>query len=662
MFLGTKLASTAAGPRDSNFENVTLLLNGNGTNGAQNNTFLDSSQNNFTITRNGNTTQGSFSPYGNGWSNYFDGIDDYLSPTSSANLNVGTGQFTIEAWIFVTANAGNYQAIYIFGPAQYDGLYFVSNSLVFYQTNAVIQFGSIPLSTWTHVAATRDASNNLRLFVNGVASTATSFTYNLTDNQPRIGTNKATVAGEHFNGYISNLRLLKGTALYTTNFTPPTSPLTAITNTQLLTCQNNRLVDNSSNNFTITKNGDVSVQRLSPFSPSVPYSASTLGGSMYFDGSDYLSIASNAAFNFGTGDFTVEAWIYSSTIAAGQGVIFGRQEATTNAVFQFRRNSDKIELIVRATGGGGLVTLTSSTSITTNSWVHVAAVRSSGTATIYINGVASGSISAGTNTDPSVARPFTIGVLDDTSLTGYFSGYISNARIIKGTALYTGNFTPPTVPLTAITNTQLLLNGTNAAIFDSAMQNDIETVGQAQISTVQSKFGTGSIFFDGNTDVLNIPDSPNLRILSSGDFTVECWIYPTAVPASNGPLISKTANAAGYVLRVNNVSGSIRAAWVIPGVAEYVFGPASLATNTWHHIAVCRVGTVVTGYVNGTQYTFTSTNRTVDTTTITEIGGSRDTGAGAFYFTGYIDDVRITKGLARYTANFTPPTEQLPNY
>jgi hypothetical protein len=66
---------------DPNFNQTTLLLHGDGTNGAQNNTFLDSSTNTFTITRNGNTTQGTFSPFSlpNGeWSNYFDGSGDYL--------------------------------------------------------------------------------------------------------------------------------------------------------------------------------------------------------------------------------------------------------------------------------------------------------------------------------------------------------------------------------------------------------------------------------------------------------------------------------------------------------------------------------------------------------------------------------------------------------
>ena len=83
---------------DAQFNYVTMLLHGDGTNGAQNNTFLDSSANNFTITRNGNTTQGSFSPYGSNWSNYFGGSANYLQTASSTALQLGTGDFTIEFW------------------------------------------------------------------------------------------------------------------------------------------------------------------------------------------------------------------------------------------------------------------------------------------------------------------------------------------------------------------------------------------------------------------------------------------------------------------------------------------------------------------------------------------------------------------------------------
>ncbi len=109
-----KLLAGASGgePTDTNFKNVTLLLHGDGSNGAQNNTFLDSSTNNFTITRNGNTTQGSFSPYGSNWSNYFDGSGDYLSAPSNAAFDCGTGDWTIECWVYISTRTNSYPVVF----------------------------------------------------------------------------------------------------------------------------------------------------------------------------------------------------------------------------------------------------------------------------------------------------------------------------------------------------------------------------------------------------------------------------------------------------------------------------------------------------------------------------------------------------------------------
>ena len=92
-------------PIDPQFNYVTMLLHGDGTNGAQNNTFLDGSSNTFSITRNGNTTQGSFSPYGANWSNFFDGTGDYLGCGSQSAYAFGTSNFTMECWAYATSFA-----------------------------------------------------------------------------------------------------------------------------------------------------------------------------------------------------------------------------------------------------------------------------------------------------------------------------------------------------------------------------------------------------------------------------------------------------------------------------------------------------------------------------------------------------------------------------
>jgi hypothetical protein len=100
------LKAAAAAATDAFFEYVTLLLNTSATNGAQNNTFLDSSTNNFTVTRNGDTTQGSFNPYmpSGYWSGFFDGTGDYLStPLGQTPLQLSNSDFTFEAWVYKVA-------------------------------------------------------------------------------------------------------------------------------------------------------------------------------------------------------------------------------------------------------------------------------------------------------------------------------------------------------------------------------------------------------------------------------------------------------------------------------------------------------------------------------------------------------------------------------
>ena len=107
------LGGSQAVPVDPFFYSVTSLLHGDGTNGGQNNTFLDSSTNNFTITRNGNTTQGAFSPFSQtGWSNYFDGTGDYLTVADNTALDMGSSNFTIEGWYYPLGSASVSTAIF----------------------------------------------------------------------------------------------------------------------------------------------------------------------------------------------------------------------------------------------------------------------------------------------------------------------------------------------------------------------------------------------------------------------------------------------------------------------------------------------------------------------------------------------------------------------
>ena len=655
-----KVLSGASGePNDPNFKNVTLLLHGDGSNGAQNNTFIDSSTNNFTITRNGNTTQGSFSPYGSNWSNYFDGSGDYLEVADNAAFDFGTGDFTIEFWMFAQNLAST--PMFFHKGTNSAGWFCQTTASTFYfgqlDSNRYTTWSvSLSDNAWYHIALTRVGSS-LNVFINGVSQTAktVSGADASNDNANNVVIGRIASGGYQFQGYLSNYRIVKGTAVYTTNFTPSTTPLTAITNTSLLTCQSNRFRDGSTNNFTITRNGDVKVTNFAPFAPSSAYSTSTNGGSAYFDGSgDWLTISQQTALSFGTGDFIIEAWVYPSSYVGFYTVIDARDSTSGSGnqpwVFGLRNTSSiyYVELFLSDT-----VKYTGSIAVPLNAWTHICISRVSGTLKSFVNGVVDYNASMTSNVNANGTTQQIGRTYDPT----YDQGYLTDIRVVKGSGVT--SVTVPTAPLSAITNTQFLLRAQNAAIFDNSMKNDLETVGNAQISTSVKKFGTGSIYLDGD-DSLVLPANPALA-LDGGAFTIEAWVYPTTLSGTKPIIECRTSgsSSAGYAFLVNS-SGNLN---VYTAGSFLGASSTALSANTWTHVALVRTGTggnQTTYYINGTASgSITMSGNFTDAyTTITRIGAS--TTAGEFW-PGYIDELRVTKGVARYTSSFTPPTAAFPN-
>lgn len=649
----------------------------------QDNRFVDNSTNAFAITVNGNTTPVMTNPYGyatpissTAYGGAFDGgTTTRLTFPSNTAFAFGTGAYTMEAWVYLTSYATTFStAIFDCGSTTNSAGMFVTTSgalfLNLYGVGSVIQTSTtIPLNTWTHIAISRQstAASSTRLFINGVLGATGTDSNNWTvTTTPGVG--GIGLAGYTVNGFVSNVRIVKGTAVYTAAFTPSTTPLTAISGTSLLTCQNIVFADNSSNAFTITVNGNTAPTPVNPFGYSAPaaptpvsYSALTNGGSGYFDGTgDYLTLANNAALDLSSGDFTVEGWFYSFSTSGIRPIIsrFNGNYAT-GSDFQYNIYASGTSLIVRPYSGGTDYTITVGT-ITANTWNHVSLVRTGNTFYGFLNGVraaTSQTITGSLNTGTWLT--YTGGVFSSTLGNDYFYGYLSNLRVVKGTAVYTSNFTPPPAPVTAVSNTQLLLNYTNAGIADAASQNVLETVGNAQISTAQSKWGGGSMAFDGTGDYLTVPDSP-AWFLSTGNFTIELWIYFSST-ASLSMLVQQGLNINNrWILYYSTTTGmSFDVASAAATIITCQQGStAGWATNTWYHVAVVRNGNAFNIYRNGT-----SIASATDTDSIPDFAGPLYIGGGAFSgdvsLNGYIDDLRITK-FARYTANFTPPTAAFP--
>ena len=629
---------------------VSFLLGTTATNAAQNNTFLDSSANNFTITRNGNVTQGSATPYGSLWSNYFDGSGDYLTAPTNSAFAFGTGDFTVEMWVNPSISDGTVRAIFdgrtgTIGSAGGIGIYAVSGAIrVDTNIAGVLSGGSAPANVWSHVAVTR-ASGTLRLFVNGSLAATSTTSYNLTDGNCSIGSYNGT---QYYTGYISNIRLVKGTAVYTSAFTPFAVPLTAISGTSLLTCQSNRFRDASSNGFAITRNGDVKVTPFSPFVLAPPgYSTASNSGSGYFDGNDYLSIPNSTAFQFGTGDFTIECWV-NKTVAANGSILDARSIGGAEP-WAFYIDGSNFPYFYDGT------VYTSSIATTLNAWNHIAVVRTSGVLKIFVNGVQGYSAAYTASLDAT-------GVLRIGGTAAYTTGYISNLRIVKGTAIYTAAFTPPTAPVTAVSGTSFLCNFANAGIFDASMNNDTETVGNAQVSSAQAKYGTTSAYFDGAGDYLSLPNNPVLGF-SAENFTVETWFYAPSTVSTTQQIVGSwdtggTLSWCMFVTATNKVGFGFTTTGTYSPALEVV-STATFSTGAWNHLALVRNGSAFNLYLNGTSVAnLTNSSAVYSYPQATKVGGNLN----SQWFNGYLDDMRITKGYARYTANFTPPTTALPVY
>lgn len=643
----------------------TQLLIAQYNGGGNNSGFEDNGPFNFPITRNGNTTQGTFTPYAADWSNYLNGSSNFTAGTTASNFlctGSATGiTATFEAWVYPTAYSTGgssylYSGIHTKGTT-YFNFGIRDGAVRFYWYDGAQKYvdsastSDVPLNTWTHIALTISGST-IKIYINGVLST-TSATYTGVQsggsgNTEYIGKENN---GYYVNGYVSNYRLTN-TVVYSAAFTPSTTPLTAVTGTQLLTCQSNRFIDNSSNAFTVTAVSAPSVQGFSPFAPLAVYNPTTYGGSAYFDGSgDTLSLASQPALNFGTGDFTLEAWVYATTTLGDATCIFS---AVTNGGMMFGTNG---------VAGSGVWAIgrkntawdySSSTVPALNQWQHVAVCRSGTSVRIFINGVQSGT--TGTN---STAYDLSLGGTVIGYQVSYMNGYFSSIRATK-TALYTAAFTPPSVPLTAVSGTSLLVSTTNPAILDNAMLNNLETVGNASVSTAVKKYGAASIYLDGTGDYL-LARSNDVFNFGTGDFTIEFWINASATGTYNQVVGTLVSGTEAGTWRVGNRYASANTVYFSRGNGsgfDDLTASVNVNDGSWHHVAVTRASGTVRIFVDGTLATSVTNTGTCTSSNALYVGYN---GRDNAYVTGYIDDLRITKGVARYTATFTVPDQAFPN-
>lgn len=274
----------------------------------------------------------------------------------------------------------------------------------------------------------------------------------------------------------------------------------------------------------------------------------------------------------------------------------------------------------------------------------------------------------------SVRLPSNAGVF---VLTGQDASSVQDIRMPASAGSYTATGQDAGLGLadSSFSSVVLLLhmdgsNGSTTFTDNSNSAHSITALGNAAISTAQSMFGGSSAVFDGTGDALSIPDSDDWH-LSTSDFTIECWIYPTSIPA-----IFTIASQRGTASNQN--AWTLQWASSVPGL-QWQFSSDGLSSisrsfsswtpsvNTWYHVAITKSSGAYRCFINGTQLGGTQTNTTAIYNSnkpllIGAQNNSSTTTSLTWPIFGYIDEFRLTKGVARYTSAFTAPTAPFPNF
>ena len=340
---------------------------------------------------------------------------DYLSIADSADLELDTNT-TIE--LFIKFNTIPTVATYIFGKINGYWLAYDSTAVggvadrftfAIYNgsswsgaTNA--SGGFLPVvNTWYHIAVVKEGTST-KLYVDGTLYGSGTFSGTPADNSNAV---QIPYSSTNLNADISNVRFIRGTALYTSNFTPPTKPLTAITNTKLLTCQGNTITDASSSDHTITANGDAAAN--------LGYPASAFE----FDGSDdYVILSDFDKAAYGTTNFSLSLWFNADS---------GTYKSILQVASALNSATPWIGLINYVSNGlrvyvnGDYRLYQSYTQGVWNNFVITFDSAGSGSWTFYLNGS-----SVGTYTGPIGTNSASATYLGNAYGANYFDGKISN--------------------------------------------------------------------------------------------------------------------------------------------------------------------------------------------------------------------------------------------
>jgi hypothetical protein len=570
----------------------------------------------------------------------FDG-NDYLSipKTSFQMLHKLTSSWTVEGYIFKTSDSqgtlfdtGGSSGATI-GTAVYINSGGDLRLRVRQATGATVVSqnfpGSVTLNRWQHIAISYDGTS-IRVFVEGkIIGTISYNTQSSTDSSSNFSIGVYDAAGGgglagYFTGFISNLRVIDGTALYTSNFTVPTEALTNVTNTTLLCCNSSTSATASTvTPGTITANGD-------PFATRNELSGSIV---LAVPGVNTQPTGSELVTN-GTFDTNVSGWTVTDTgsiVRQSDGTAKVTRGSSAEVVYQDITTvvGTTYELSVDITDIGG-----------SHGQVYVKSTPHSGSLDTNIGysfypGTYKGTFTADTTTTRII-------------LYAHPSGYTSYDNIsVKATTIpdYHANIKG---------------SGTNKTLTpyaDASVRNPHQRHGRH----VNGYYGS-ALSLDGTGDVLETASHADFN-LGNGDYTIEGWYYDQESAINTG---SRCYWAIGGVNTEGTLSLFRENAYLMlrgrsPGAGSYsniiYVSNHNIPVGQWNHICTERFNGVTTVYINGVPLYPTEETATVSQGAFS-IGAFNNSGGYPYY--GYIQDVRVYKGVAKYKGGFDVPKPYAP--
>lgn len=666
----TNFTLTLAPPPITNSRYTALLIGADSASG--NNIIRDASSNDYpiTISNASEILTGSVSPYRHGgysWNGYHP--NTYATTTIGT---IGTNEFTIECWVYwptVSGPEGIFEInTQVASSSQTNTISVFTRSSTYsynwaFATNGTQVNSTTPptANTWHHVALVRNSSNLITLYIDGVSLITRTDATNIQATTLTIGRYYNT--SYNTNGYIHDFRIVNGTAIYTSNFTPPTEKLEAIANTDLLTCRLGWFKDESTNARAIStpsvsglNSGTIAI---SPYDNN-EYNDSDFGGSISFHNGSFTS---QTRYFYAPGiklyprstSWTLELWSridasdYNTTVDWD---LIDAYASGSNGRWLFGTYAGKYRLfpssVNYSTVAPGL-----------DKWEHIVITHngSNNQQKVYINGDLQITTTAAYEFQD---REFYIS--SGRSGTRNWPGSVADVRFTKGSILYNSNFVPPTSPVSS-SGATFHIKGNSSSVFDKVQKSNLRLRSATLTgSTTQVKFSdTKSIYFPGGTDdVITIGDGDDFREvfkLGTDSWTIDGWFWFDNFSATRA--IIQVGRDNGALAIDTTTGGELRI--IASGVSLLMTTNSSITAQTWTHIAVTFTDSdnTVRVFIDGSLDSNTATKSTAwdySSALTVQIGARFFSNSFYYHFIGYMQDFRLTKGLVRYTGNYTPPT------